>query len=519
MFKIFILKTKGAISILKGPTSRKKGEKIKNIASELKKTVEASKNLEENQSASEKGIRTTTTTATTTATTTTTTTTISSKNYSPPYGNLVKLNTKHLIIDSVGEDFLQELVYYYLDSLQTSAAVYETNGDYALGIFSSGWCRFLDQASRKLCETDDNKVALDSGKWLCHESCWTQASKKSIEASKPVDIECYGGIHIFAIPIRAGNEIVGSINFGYGNPPTDPQELQTIAERYKVPVDQLRRWAETYPPRPSFIIESSKTRLEHSARLIGAVISKRIQFDNLQRKFIYSASHELRTPISVIIQSINNLMKYGPKLSEEDHLKLIEVLSRNALLMNQLIDGLLLISSIDQAKITLNWIDYRPLEILQGVLRDLEPLQKVKDITIEYEVNKDFQLYGDPVRISQIFRILIHNALKFSNENTKVRIKAIDHYTGKYNEKNADGILFEFKDEGRGIKENDIHNLFQRFFRAEDVSDIPGIGLGLSIARELTELHQGGINVESTYGTGSTFFVFLPRLTSPPPLT
>ncbi|MDD1779383.1 MAG: HAMP domain-containing histidine kinase, partial [Candidatus Helarchaeota archaeon] len=194
----------------------------------------------------------------------------------------------------------------------------------------------------------------------------------------------------------------------------------------------------------------------------------------------------------------------------------IEVLSRNALLMNQLIDGLLLISSIDQAKITLNWIDYRPLEILQGVLRDLEPLQKVKDITIEYEVNKDFQLYGDPVRISQIFRILIHNALKFSNENTKVRIKAIDHYTGKYNEKNADGILFEFKDEGRGIKENDIHNLFQRFFRAEDVSDIPGIGLGLSIARELTELHQGRINVESTYGTGSTFFVFLPRLTSPP---
>jgi signal transduction histidine kinase len=503
---------------VKEPTPHKRRKKSKKRANELKKNIEAAKYLDENKSASEKRMRTITT-ATTTTTTTITTTTSSSRNYSPPYGDLVKLNTKHLIIDSVGESFLEELVQYYLDLLQTSAAVYETNGDYALGIFSSSWCRFLDQASRKLCETDDNKVALDSGKWLCHESCWTQASKKSIETGKPVDIECHGGLHIYAIPIRAGNEIVGSINFGYGNPPTDPQELQIIADRYKVSADQLRRWAEAYPPRPPLVIESSKTRLEHSAKLIGAVISKRIQFDNLQRKFIYSASHELRTPISVIIQSINNLMKYRQKLSEEDQHKLIEVLSRNALLMNQLIDGLLLISSIDQAKVTLNWINYRPLEILEGVLRELEPLQKVKEITIEYDVNKNFQLYGDPKRISQIFQILIHNAIKFSDNNTKVRIKAIDHYTGKYNEKNVEGILFEFKDEGRGIKEDDIPHLFQRFFRAEDVSNMPGIGLGLSIARELTELHQGGINVESTYGMGSTFFVFLPRLTSPPSLT
>jgi len=501
---------------VKEPTSRKKGKKIKKITPELKKNIEVSQYSNENKGASEKKkqeleqlqpvewLKPKDSTL---------------KKYSPPYGDLVKLNTKHLILDSVGESFLEELVYYYLDSLQTSAAVYETNGDYALGIFSSSWCRFLDQASRKLCETDDNRTAIDSGKWLCHESCWTQASKKSIETGKPVDIECHGGLHIYAIPIWAAKEIVGSINFGYGNPPTDPQEQQAIAEKYKVPADQLSEFAEAYPLRPPLIIESSKRRLEHSARLIGAVVSQRIQFDNLQRHFIYSASHELRTPISVIIQSINNLMKYRQKLSEEDRLKLMEVLSRNALLMNQLIDGLLLISSIDQAKVTLNWINYRPKELLEDVLRDLEPLQKVKDITIEYEANKDFQLYGDPARISQIFRILVHNALKFSNENTKVRIKAIDHYTGKYNEKNADGILFEFKDEGRGIKENDISHLFQRFFRAEDVSDIPGIGLGLSIARELTELHQGEINVESTYGAGSTFFVFLPRLTSPPPLT
>lgn len=439
-----------------------------------------------------------------------------SKDYFPRYGDLIQLNTKRLILDSVGESFLEELVHYYLDLLETSAAVYEKNGDYALGIFSSSWCRFLDQASRELCETDNNKKALESGKWLCHESCWTEASKQSIETSKPVDIECNGGLHIYAIPIWAGKEIVGSINFGYGSPPKDPEELQAIAERYHVDANQLLELARAYQLRPSFIIDSSKARLGHSARLIGAAVLQHIQFDNLQRRLIYTTSHELRTPISIINQSIANLMKYGKQISKEDQNKLMEVISRNALLLSQMIDDLLLLSSIDQAKVTLNWIKYYPTEILEDVLKELEPLQTAKGITIEYEVDKNFQLYGDPNRIGQIFRIILDNAIKYSNNDTKVQIKAIDQYVGKYNQNSADGILFEFKDEGRGIKETDLSHMFQRFFRTEDAASIPGIGLGLSIARELTELHQGEIHAESTYGEGSTFFVFLPRLINPP---
>ena len=192
-----------------------------------------------------------------------------------PYGDLSALNRSRRILDAIGIDLIKEIVADYLELLDTSAAVYEKTGDYALGLFASNWCRILDTASRNLCNTENNRAAINSGKWLCHESCWKDASLPAIESGKAMDVPCKGGIRLYAVPIFSGKEIVGAINFGYGNPPKDFETIQQIAKRYEIDVEKIEEAAQAYEFRPPYIIEYAKRRLHRSANLIGKILNER----------------------------------------------------------------------------------------------------------------------------------------------------------------------------------------------------------------------------------------------------
>ncbi|MFP4169396.1 MAG: GAF domain-containing protein, partial [Desulfonatronovibrionaceae bacterium] len=194
--------------------------------------------------------------------------------YEPFYGDVSELNTYRLILDSVGKETLRAIAEDAIDLLDTSVAVYELNGDYAFGMFSSGWCRLMDASSRELARTEDNQEALSSGKWLCHEFCWNESALPAIESGKSTDVQCIGGINMYAEPIFAGDQVVGAINFGYGTPPRDPEKIRELAELYQVSEQELYRTARAYQPRPRYLIDLAKKRLGISAKLIGQIVTR-----------------------------------------------------------------------------------------------------------------------------------------------------------------------------------------------------------------------------------------------------
>jgi PAS domain S-box-containing protein len=191
-----------------------------------------------------------------------------------PYGDLAELNTDREVLDAVGSRMLTDVAEDYLGLLETSSAIFEKNGDYAMGVFASGWCRHLDAASRNLCNTNDNREAMDSGNWICHESCWS-CSKEAMQTGEATDIECPGKLHLYAVPIIAGGEVVGAINFAYGDPPREGTVVKAIAGTFDVDLEELETLSGEYRTRPPFMIDLAKRRLRTTARLIGEIVERR----------------------------------------------------------------------------------------------------------------------------------------------------------------------------------------------------------------------------------------------------
>lgn len=256
------------------------------------------------------------------------------KSETQPYGDVTLLNTNGIIKKYIPSETLEELTSWFMGLLDSSSAVYEINGDYAYGVFTSKWCRCLDNASRNLCTLGNNEYALKSGKWLCHESCW-ECSRSAIEQGKPMDIECEGGIHLYAVPIFAGESIVGAINFGYGDPPKDEKRINEIASKYNISPAELMKHSEVYKSRPDFIIELAKKRLVHSAQLLGRIIELQqvkevledrkdelgVTIEQLQasEEELQVSEEELKKQVDEIAQSRNEA-----QISRERYKQLIE---------------------------------------------------------------------------------------------------------------------------------------------------------------------------------------------------
>jgi PAS domain S-box-containing protein len=247
------------------------------------------------------------------------------------------------------------------------------------------------------------------------------------------------------------------------------------------------------------------------ANIYGMDITLRKKAKEDLERFVTTVSHELRTPISVLVLSIEFLNNHTEQLTEELRNQININIEKNVYLLKGLIEDILVLSRIDEQKIKIEWEEYHPSTLIEELLNLMQPMGKAKNFTFQVKVPKNLKLYGDPKRMDQVFRIFIDNAMKYSKDHGNIVIQATDSYIGNYNKEKKEGVLFEIIDEGIGISTEDLPRIFDRFYRSEQVTDIPGTGLGLSIARELVNLHDGDVFVTSELGKGTNFAIFLPH--------
>ena len=221
-----------------------------------------------------------------------------------------------------------------------------------------------------------------------------------------------------------------------------------------------------------------------------------------QKEFIASASHELKSPLAVILSSAECIGS-DETLSTENK-QHTEIIDSECMRMSKLVQDLLLLSSADANTWTLNTSDIDVDTLLINIYEKYEPICSQKTLFFKLGTNDELypHLKGDLDRIHQILSIFIDNAITYSFPKSEI---SLDATTAK------NMIIFSVTDHGMGIKDKDKPFIYDRFFCADKSrTHKEHYGLGLSIAKELVEMHKGTIELADTPGGGCTFKISLP---------
>jgi len=262
--------------------------------------------------------------------------------------------------------------------------------------------------------------------------------------------------------------------------------------------------------KPPVMLEVNTSPILVSGKTRGIVavfhdITKMRQAENEQRDFIQNASHELKTPLTVIKGYIESLLE-DPLDQPDRTKKTLRILKKNADRLESLISDILDLSRIEAEKTDLK---VSPLDLkgqIEQVLSEFEAKASEKKIRLASELPQDLpKVLMSELHFDQILSNLVDNAVKYSGEETTVTVRVLPDAQA--------GLILQVEDQGIGISEEERHRVFERFYRVDKARSRAsgGTGLGLSIARTLVENYGGSISVTSKPGQGSVFYVSLPK--------
>ncbi|MGE7946265.1 sensor histidine kinase [Lysinibacillus sp. NPDC093688] len=399
-----------------------------------------------------------------------------------------------------------------IDSLDASSNINEKLGDF---LTPHSYIRIIHPNNNVIHEKTNDLLLSKTIQGKYAESKQAQTHLISAEQDEEQ-------VLIVRVPIKEGNQITGSIEIGERllGFETDKDILRAIlglctllaaifsllggkwlSNMIMRPISNMIKTMEEIEmsgvPKPITIQNQTKDELHTMARTFNRMIHRLQDHMEKQKQFVSDASHELKTPLTIIMNYTDFLRRHGLENQEMTD-EAINAITSEANRMQKMTQTLLDLATLEnESALELNELNL--VSLCQRILNQMKQVYG-REISLHYDEDP-IVIFAEELKIKQLMIIFLDNAMKYSNDKIDVFI-----------EKDRQHAIIRVKDYGIGIPQEELRNIFERFYRVDKARTrkTEGSGLGLSIANRIMKLYKGEIKITSQEGTGTTVALYLP---------
>ncbi|HWC53195.1 MAG TPA: ATP-binding protein [Chitinophagaceae bacterium] len=274
------------------------------------------------------------------------------------------------------------------------------------------------------------------------------------------------------------------------------KELERVTEQIR----RLNAELEGKVEERTVILKEALQKLEESQKELSEALDKERELNEIKSRFVSMASHEFRTPLSTVLSSASLLAKYTTTEDQEKRNRHIEKIKGSVKHLNDILEDFLSLGKLDEGKVESHLVAFDLKEFIDETVDEMKGLLK-NDQLVLVEHTGETNVHTDKKLLKNIIINLLGNAIKFSDDGATIDMKS---------KVEGSEATITIADKGIGISKEDQEHLFTSFFRAKNVTNIQGTGLGLHIVKRYIDLLNGTVTLQSQLNKGTTVTFTIP---------